>query len=30
MIKGIKFVGIAVSAQDRALDFHTKQLGFAC
>lgn len=29
MIKGIKFVGIPVRDQDRALEFYTKQLGFA-
>ena len=28
MIKGIKFVSIPVSDQDRALEFYTKQLGF--
>jgi predicted enzyme related to lactoylglutathione lyase len=28
MIKGIKFVGIPVRDQDRALEFYTKQLGF--
>ena len=28
MIKGIKFVGIPVRDQDRALDFYTKGLGF--
>jgi predicted enzyme related to lactoylglutathione lyase len=29
MIKGIKFVGIPVRDQDRALAFYTKKLGFA-
>jgi catechol 2,3-dioxygenase-like lactoylglutathione lyase family enzyme len=29
MIKGIKFAGIPVSDQDRALEFYTKKLGFA-
>lgn len=29
MIKGIKFVGVPVRDQDHALDFYTKQLGFA-
>jgi catechol 2,3-dioxygenase-like lactoylglutathione lyase family enzyme len=29
MIKGIKFVGIPVRDQDRALDFYVKKLGFA-
>jgi catechol 2,3-dioxygenase-like lactoylglutathione lyase family enzyme len=29
MIKGIKFVGIPVRDQDRALDFYTKKLGFS-
>jgi catechol 2,3-dioxygenase-like lactoylglutathione lyase family enzyme len=29
MIKGIKFVGVPVRDQDRALEFYTKQLGFA-
>jgi catechol 2,3-dioxygenase-like lactoylglutathione lyase family enzyme len=28
MIKGIKFVGIPVQNQDRALDFYTTRLGF--
>ena len=28
MIKGIKFVGIPVSDQDKALEFYTKKLGF--
>src|ERR1044071_3213468 len=28
VIKGIKFVGVPVSDQQRALDFYTKQLGF--
>jgi catechol 2,3-dioxygenase-like lactoylglutathione lyase family enzyme len=28
MIKGIKFVGIPVSDQDRALAFYTEKLGF--
>jgi predicted enzyme related to lactoylglutathione lyase len=28
MIKGIKFVGIPVRDQDRALEFYTKRLGF--
>jgi len=28
MIKGIKFVSIPVSDQDRALEFYTRQLGF--
>jgi len=29
MIKGIKFVGVPVRDQDRALDFYTKKLGFS-
>lgn len=29
MIKGIKFVGVPVRDQDRALEFYTKKLGFA-
>jgi catechol 2,3-dioxygenase-like lactoylglutathione lyase family enzyme len=29
MIKGIKFVGIPVSDQDKALEFYTKKLGFS-
>ncbi len=29
MIKGIKFVGVPVRDQDRALEFYTKQLGFS-
>jgi predicted enzyme related to lactoylglutathione lyase len=29
MIKGIKFVGVPVSDQDRALEFYTKKLGFS-
>jgi predicted enzyme related to lactoylglutathione lyase len=29
MIKGIKFVSVPVSDQDRALDFYTKKLGFS-
>jgi len=29
MIKGIKFIGVPVSDQDRALDFYTKKLGFS-
>ena len=29
MIKGIKFVGIPVRDQDRALDFYTGKLGFS-
>jgi predicted enzyme related to lactoylglutathione lyase len=29
VIKGIKFVGIPVSDQDRALEFYTKRLGFS-
>lgn len=29
MIKGIKFVGIPVTDQDRALEFYTKKLGFS-
>ena len=29
MIKGIKFVGIPVENQDRALKFYTEKLGFA-
>ena len=29
MIKTIKFVGVPVRDQDRALDFYTKKLGFA-
>ncbi|HMC56059.1 MAG TPA: VOC family protein [Gemmatimonadaceae bacterium] len=29
MIKAIKFVGIPVRDQDRALDFYTKKLGFS-
>ena len=28
MIKGIKFVGVPVSDQQRALDFYTEKLGF--
>jgi len=28
MIKGIKFVGIPVRDQDRALEFYTERLGF--
>src|SRR5262245_33718344 len=28
MIKGIKFVGIPVRDQDKALEFYTKKLGF--
>lgn len=28
MIKGIKFVGVPVSDQQRALEFYTQQLGF--
>lgn len=28
MIKGIKFVSVPVSDQDRALDFYTQKLGF--
>jgi predicted enzyme related to lactoylglutathione lyase len=28
MIKAVKFVGIPVSDQDRALDFYTSKLGF--
>src|SRR5262249_10322773 len=28
VIKGIKFVGVPVSDQQRALDFYTQQLGF--
>lgn len=28
MIKAIKFVGVPVSDQDRALEFYTKKLGF--
>ena len=28
MIKGIKFVGVPVRDQDRALDFYTTKLGF--
>ena len=28
MIKRIKFIGIAVGDQDRALDFYTQKLGF--
>jgi len=29
MIKGIKFVGVPVRNQDRALEFYTKKLGFS-
>ena len=29
MIKGIKFVGVPVRDQDRALEFYTKKLGFS-
>ena len=29
MIKGIKFVGVPVTDQDRALEFYTKKLGFS-
>jgi catechol 2,3-dioxygenase-like lactoylglutathione lyase family enzyme len=29
MIKGIKFVGVPVREQDRALDFYTERLGFS-
>jgi catechol 2,3-dioxygenase-like lactoylglutathione lyase family enzyme len=29
MIKGIKFIGVPVSDQDRALEFYTKKLGFS-
>jgi catechol 2,3-dioxygenase-like lactoylglutathione lyase family enzyme len=29
MIKGIKFVGVPVRDQDRALEFYTRKLGFA-
>jgi catechol 2,3-dioxygenase-like lactoylglutathione lyase family enzyme len=29
MIKGIKFVGVPVRDQDKALDFYTKKLGFS-